>query len=341
MQTLALMLVAVALSLLVGVPLGIVAGRSDRFNRFDHAGARRDADHPGVRVPDAGRHLLLRRPGRRGDHDDGLLGAACGADHGARDPQRAGEHGRGGAGARVDRAAGALEGAAAARAPAAAAVGQPDDPVRALDGRDRRPDQHRGRPRRAGDERAQLGPGARDPRRRGDRRDGDRARPRDRGDRRADRSRASGTSTRAGQEARAAARPARCSAAVAVAAILGHVLSAGSAYTRWTAQDWLRTYVQNVLDYVQKPTTFLFKDLTNPVGNFLVAHMLQPLDTFLVETPWFITLAGLCRDRVRAQRAAARGDDGADVRADRRGRRVAATRWTRSRRCSSRRRSRS
>ncbi|HEU5372763.1 MAG TPA: ABC transporter permease subunit [Gaiellaceae bacterium] len=81
--------------------------------------------------------------------------------------------------------------------------------------------------------------------------------------------------------------------AVAVAAILGHLLSAGSAYTRWTAQDWLRTQVQNALDYVQKPTTFLFKDLTNPVGNFLVAHMLQPLDTFLVQTPWFITLAGL------------------------------------------------
>ena len=82
-------------------------------------------------------------------------------------------------------------------------------------------------------------------------------------------------------------------AAVAVAAIVGHVLSAGAAYTRWTAQDWLRTQVQNVLDYVQKPTTFLFKDITNPVGNFLVAHMLQPLDTFLVQTPWFITLAGL------------------------------------------------
>jgi glycine betaine/proline transport system permease protein len=80
---------------------------------------------------------------------------------------------------------------------------------------------------------------------------------------------------------------------VAVAAILGHVLSAGSAYTRWTAQAWLRTQVQNVLDYVQKPTTFLFNDITNPLGNFLVAHMLQPLDTFLVETPWFITLAGL------------------------------------------------
>src|SRR6185312_3349557 len=80
---------------------------------------------------------------------------------------------------------------------------------------------------------------------------------------------------------------------VAAAAILGHVLAAGSAYTRWTAQDWLRTQVQNVLDYVQKPTTFLFKDITNPLGNFLVAHMLNPLQAFLVQTPWFITLAGL------------------------------------------------
>jgi glycine betaine/proline transport system permease protein len=80
---------------------------------------------------------------------------------------------------------------------------------------------------------------------------------------------------------------------VVVAAVLGHLLSAGSAYTRWTAQDWFRSQVQTVLDYVQKPTTFLFRDITNPVGNFLVAHMLQPLDTFLVETPWFVTLAGL------------------------------------------------
>src|SRR4029079_6505575 len=33
MQTLALMLAAVSLSLLVGIPLGILAGRSERFNR--------------------------------------------------------------------------------------------------------------------------------------------------------------------------------------------------------------------------------------------------------------------------------------------------------------------
>jgi glycine betaine/proline transport system permease protein len=79
----------------------------------------------------------------------------------------------------------------------------------------------------------------------------------------------------------------------AAVAIIGHLLSAGAAYSRWTAQDWLLARVQSVLDYVQKPTTFLFNDITNPVGTFLVAHMLQPLDTFLVETPWFVTLAGL------------------------------------------------
>jgi glycine betaine/proline transport system permease protein len=80
---------------------------------------------------------------------------------------------------------------------------------------------------------------------------------------------------------------------VALVALLGHVFSAGAAYSRWTAQAWLLARVQSVLDYVQKPTTFLFNDITNPLGTFLVAHLLQPLDTFLVETPWFVTLIGL------------------------------------------------
>ena len=80
---------------------------------------------------------------------------------------------------------------------------------------------------------------------------------------------------------------------VALVALLGHVFSAGAAYSRWTAQTWLLARVQSVLDYVQKPTTFLFNDITNPLGTFLVAHLLQPLDTFLVETPWFVTLIGL------------------------------------------------
>jgi len=86
---------------------------------------------------------------------------------------------------------------------------------------------------------------------------------------------------------------AACAVAVAVAAVLGHVLSAGTVWSRWTAQDWLRTYVQNSLDYIQNPGTFLFRDLTNPTGNFIVQHGIQPLRSFFIETPWPVTLAGL------------------------------------------------
>ena len=79
---------------------------------------------------------------------------------------------------------------------------------------------------------------------------------------------------------------------VGLAAGLGNAFGAGTVYSRWTAQDWLLARVQSALDYVQNPSTFLFRDITNPIGNFLVQHVLQPLDTFLVETPWFVTLAG-------------------------------------------------
>jgi glycine betaine/proline transport system permease protein len=82
-------------------------------------------------------------------------------------------------------------------------------------------------------------------------------------------------------------------AAIGLAVGLGHAFHAGSVYTRWTAQDWLLAKIQAAIDYVKDPTTFLFRDITNPVGNFLVQHVLQPLDTFLVATPWFVTLAGL------------------------------------------------
>lgn len=86
---------------------------------------------------------------------------------------------------------------------------------------------------------------------------------------------------------------AACAAAVLAAALLGHLLNAGTYWSRWTAQDWLRTYVQNALDYVQNPGTFLFRDLTNPTGNFIVQHGIQPLRSFFIETPWPVTLLGL------------------------------------------------
>jgi glycine betaine/proline transport system permease protein len=84
-----------------------------------------------------------------------------------------------------------------------------------------------------------------------------------------------------------------CVAAVGLAAGLGQALGAGGDWTRWTAQNWLLRYVQHALDYVQNPSTFLFRDITNPVGNFLVQHAIQPLRSFFIELPWPASLVGL------------------------------------------------
>jgi glycine betaine/proline transport system permease protein len=50
-------------------------------------------------------------------------------------------------------------------------------------------------------------------------------------------------------------------------------------------------WIQDALDYVQDPTSFIF-GITEPIGNFLLERFLEPLRKFLVETPWFIVLAG-------------------------------------------------
>jgi glycine betaine/proline transport system permease protein len=81
-------------------------------------------------------------------------------------------------------------------------------------------------------------------------------------------------------------------AGVGLAVGLGYAFDAGRIYTRFTAQTWLLARVQSVLDYVQNPSTFIFH-ITSPIGDFLVQRLLQPLDQFLVETPWFITAGGL------------------------------------------------
>ena len=75
---------------------------------------------------------------------------------------------------------------------------------------------------------------------------------------------------------------AACAVAVVLAAALGHVFGAGTVWSRWTAQDWLRVYVQSGLDYIQNPSTFLFRDITNPTGDFIVQHGIQPLRTFFI-----------------------------------------------------------
>ena len=59
-----------------------------------------------------------------------------------------------------------------------------------------------------------------------------------------------------------------------------------------TGQDWLLARIQAVLDYIQDPTTIVFS-FTEPLGNFIVVHLVQPLLQFLVEAPWFTTLVGV------------------------------------------------
>jgi glycine betaine/proline transport system permease protein len=59
-----------------------------------------------------------------------------------------------------------------------------------------------------------------------------------------------------------------------------------------TIQDTLMSWIQSVLDYVQDPTSFIF-GITEPIGNFLVEYALEPLRVLLVDLPWFITVIGL------------------------------------------------
>ena len=74
--------------------------------------------------------------------------------------------------------------------------------------------------------------------------------------------------------------------------MLGKVFGAGPIYSDWSKKDWVLARIQSVLDYVQNPSTFVFH-ITEPIGNFLVQHALVPLRDLFVDTPWFVTLAGL------------------------------------------------
>jgi len=74
---------------------------------------------------------------------------------------------------------------------------------------------------------------------------------------------------------------------------LAKALGAGAVYPEGsTAQAWLLVKVQGALDYVQDPATFVFS-ITEPTGNALLVHGLQPLQAFLLGTPWFVTVGGL------------------------------------------------
>jgi len=59
-----------------------------------------------------------------------------------------------------------------------------------------------------------------------------------------------------------------------------------------TIEDTILPWIQDALDYVQDPASFVF-GITEPVGNFMLEYMLEPLRIVLMESPWFIVLAGL------------------------------------------------
>jgi glycine betaine/proline transport system permease protein len=59
-----------------------------------------------------------------------------------------------------------------------------------------------------------------------------------------------------------------------------------------SAQEQLLERIQAWLDYVTDPAHFVFS-ITEPVGTFILVHIFQPLQEFLIEAPWFTTVLGL------------------------------------------------
>ena len=90
--------------------------------------------------------------------------------------------------------------------------------------------------------------------------------------------------------------------ALAVIVLVARALGADSIYpdefetatTVYTAtlDDTLLGWIQDGLDYVQDPDSFIF-GITEPIGNFMLEYFLEPLRVLLVESPWFVVLGGL------------------------------------------------
>ncbi len=59
-----------------------------------------------------------------------------------------------------------------------------------------------------------------------------------------------------------------------------------------TLEEWLLSKIQVALDYVQDPTTWVFA-VTERIGTFILQELLLPLQEFLMLAPWFATLGGL------------------------------------------------
>jgi len=80
--------------------------------------------------------------------------------------------------------------------------------------------------------------------------------------------------------------------AIVATVVVAKLAGAGADYSRKTARDWLLARLQSGLDYVQNPDTRLFA-ITSWIGDHIVQYGLVPFRNFLVETPWPVTLVGI------------------------------------------------
>ena len=84
--------------------------------------------------------------------------------------------------------------------------------------------------------------------------------------------------------------------AVAVAKAVGasavYPLEAGDPPRSVTLQPWILEQITALLEYVQNPDNWVFK-ITEPISIFILQELLLPLQAFLMEGPWFVTLFGL------------------------------------------------
>ncbi|MEA2406053.1 MAG: glycine betaine/proline transport system permease protein [Thermoleophilaceae bacterium] len=67
--------------------------------------------------------------------------------------------------------------------------------------------------------------------------------------------------------------------------------TASSVYTA-DIQSTILGWIQDMLDYIQDPNSFIF-GITDPVGNFILSNFLEPIRKLLMESPWFVVLGGL------------------------------------------------
>ena len=83
-------------------------------------------------------------------------------------------------------------------------------------------------------------------------------------------------------------------AAAAVAGVVAaKLLGAAAVFPESrSAQQWFLARIQGWYDYVTDPANFVFK-ITEPVGTFILVHVFQPLQEFMMGAPWFTTVVGL------------------------------------------------